>query len=106
MRITLLILALGISLATGAGKVSITPELMTSWSIVCDPAATDSEHYAAAEFQRIFREMTGTTLPVSDKAAPNQGAVFIGPDAVTHSPAPAAAQASGEEWLRMDAETV
>ena len=101
MRITLLILALGISLATGAGKVSITPELMTSWSIVCDPAATDSEHYAAAEFQRIFREMTGTTLPVSDKAAPNQGAVFIGPDAVTHSPAPAAAQASGEEWLRI-----
>ena len=29
--------------------------------MVCDPAATESERYAATEFQRLFKEMTGAS---------------------------------------------
>jgi len=46
------------TLAARAEKGNITPAAMTSWKIVCDPAATEAEHYAATEFQRLFNEVS------------------------------------------------
>jgi hypothetical protein len=63
----------------------ITPAEMTSWQIVCDPAATESERYATAEFQALFKGMTGRELPVVAEAPDGTGAAFIAPDAVARS---------------------
>ena len=56
------------AVAARAPKGVITPTAMTSWKIVCDPAATESERYAATEFQRLFKEMTGAELPLVETA--------------------------------------
>jgi len=82
-------------------KGSIAPTAMTSWKIVCDPAATESERYAATEFQRLFKAMTGAALPLVATAVADSGAVFIGPDAVAHSGQPTDRRALGEEALRI-----
>ena len=67
MRNSLLILAWLVAvMVTAAEKGAITPAAMASWKIVCDTAGTESERYAATEFQRLFKEMTGTVLPVVD----------------------------------------
>ncbi|MEA1949972.1 MAG: hypothetical protein U9N87_01190 [Planctomycetota bacterium] len=71
----ILILLTGI---TCAAEQAITPADMVSWEIVCNPAATQCERYAAAEFQLLFKEMTGTELPIVAKASPGTGAVLIG----------------------------
>ena len=69
MRITLLILASLFAVAlNAAAKRAITPSAMRSWKIVCDSGATESERYAATEFQRLFKEMTGAMLPVTGHA--------------------------------------
>jgi hypothetical protein len=80
---------------------AITPATMTSWKIVCDPAATESEKHAATEFQRLFKEMTGAELPLAGTATPGAGAVWIGPDAVARSGQPTDRRALGEETLRI-----
>ncbi len=82
-------------------KGSITPAVITSWKIVCDPAATESERYAATEFQRLFKAMTGAELPLAERAAADSGAIFIGPDAVVHSGQPTDRRALGEEGFRI-----
>lgn len=84
-----------------AQKGAITPAAMTAWKIVCDPAATESERFAATEFQRLFQEMTGTELPLVETATTDFGAVFIGPDAVLRSGQPTDRRALGEEALRI-----
>jgi len=102
MRTGLLILALLAVVAVArAEKGAITPAAMTSWRIVCDPAATESERYAAAEFQRLFKEMTGAILPLAETATTGSGAVFIGPDAVVRSGQPTDRRALREEGLRI-----
>lgn len=101
MRISILILALAAVTTQGADKSALTPAAMTSWKIVCDAAATESERYAATEFQRLFKEMTGAMLPVVATATADSGAVWIGPDAVARSGQPADRRALGEEALRI-----
>ena len=102
MRMNLLILVLLAALVNArAEKGSISPAAMVSWKIVCDPAATESERYAATEFQRLLKEMTGAVLPVVEAARPGAGAVFIGPDAVARSGQPSDRRALGEEALRI-----
>jgi hypothetical protein len=101
MRISVLILVLTVMAVTGAERGAITPMAITSWSIVCDAAATPSERYAATEFRRLFKEMTGTTLPLKETAGADSGAVFIGPDAVARSGQPTDRRALGEESLRI-----
>jgi hypothetical protein len=87
------------AVAARAPKGVVTPAAMTSWRIVCDPAATESERYAATEFQRLFKEMTGAELPLVATATADAGAVFIGPDAVLHSGQPTDRRALDEEAL-------
>lgn len=101
MRIVLSILALSVAMAGGAEKRGVTPAEMASWSIVCDRAATESERYAAAEFQRLFKELTGTLLPQAEVWSSNSGAIFIGPDAVARFRQPTDGRLSGEESLRI-----
>jgi len=80
---------------------AITPGEMTSWRIVCDPAATESERYAATEFQALFKGMTGSELPIFAEAPNGTDAVFIGPDAVARSDGQARLDNLGEEGLRI-----
>ena len=76
-------------------------DTMTSWQIVCAHGAIESEVYAAEEFQTLFAEMTGTTLPVVASASGDRGAVFIGPDAVAQSQQSAPLSDAGKETLRV-----
>ncbi len=102
MRIGSLILAWAVASGTAeAENKAVTPAAMTAWKIVCDPAATESERYAATEFQRLFQEMTGAVLPVEAAAIAGAGAVFIGPDAVARSGQPLDGRALSEEELRI-----
>ena len=101
MRISVLTLALAVWTATAADRGTITPTTMNSWKIVCASGATPSEQYAATEFQRLFKEMTGAELPLTDTATAGSGAVFIGPDAVARWDQPLDPRALGEEALRI-----
>lgn len=102
MRINLLIMVLLAAVVSArAEKGTITLAAMASWKIVCDPAATESERYAATEFQRLFREMTGAGLSLVETAGADAGAVWIGPDAVARSGPPTNRRALGEETLRI-----
>ena len=101
MRIILASLLL-LSLTWAApAKNSLTPAELRNWKIVCAPTATESEKYAATEFQRLFKEMTGTELVLASARQPATGAIFIGPDAVLASGQPTDRRALGEETLRI-----
>ncbi|MDQ1256979.1 MAG: hypothetical protein QG656_1580 [Candidatus Hydrogenedentes bacterium] len=85
----------------GVAERAITPAEMISWPIVCDPAATESERYAATEFQALFKGLTGTELPIVAEAADEAGAIFIGPDAVARSGKRSHCEKLGEEGLQI-----
>jgi hypothetical protein len=68
-------------LAFAPGTAAMTVADLKSWAIVCDAAATETEQYAAGEFQLLFQEMTGTELPIVTLPAPGQNTIFIGPGA-------------------------
>jgi len=72
---------------------------MANWKIVCPPAAIESEKYAAKEFQTLFQEMTGCTLPLVETMPADSGAVLIGPDAVQQAAPGVKFPALGEEGL-------
>lgn len=80
---------------------SLSPHTMASWTIVCDANATESEQYAAAEFQRLFKDLTGATLDIADANGDGAEAVFIGPDAVARSGGRGQIETSEEEQLRI-----
>lgn len=101
MGTRLIILTLASATCVAMGKGTITPMEMNSWKIVCTSTATESEKYAASEFQRLFKEMTGTLLPQVEAAGGKTGAVFIGPDAVARSDQPTDSRALAEEALRI-----
>ena len=87
--------------AVDAAEKAITPAEMTSWRIVCEPGAIESERYAANEFQTLFAEMIGHTLEIAGKPAPGIASIFIGPGAVAASGRSAAPETLGEEGLRI-----
>ena len=101
MRMGLMFLVLGLTASVAAAEERfVTPEAMGTWSIVCTPTATESERYAAGEFQSLFEAMTSRKLPVVEKA-PAGGAVFIGTEAVAQSGQTMPALELGEEGLRI-----
>ena len=56
MRIALIALTLlATDVVVQAKQSAITPATMTSWKIVCAPTASESERYAATEFQKLFQ---------------------------------------------------
>jgi hypothetical protein len=103
MRIGLAVSLLAVVAAGGsrAAEGSFTPGEMGSWSIVCASSATESERYAAAEFQTLFAEMTGTTLPIVEKAPASGPAVYIGIGAASGLNDAVPAPELGEEGLRI-----
>ncbi len=94
-------LAVATLIASAVHSGGITPARMTSWPIVCAPAATPAEKYAAQEFQRLFKAMTGSELPLVATPDAAGGAVFIGPDAVSAARLSTDGEAFGEEALRI-----
>jgi hypothetical protein len=101
MRISVLILAGLLARAAGAEPNSLLLADMRSWKLVCGPAATESERYAALEFQRLFQGLTGVDLPLAETARADSGNVFVGPDAVASSGQLGDHRALGEETLRL-----
>ena len=102
MRMGLVFLVLGLTASVaGSEERFVTPEAMSAWSIVCAPTATESERYAAGEFQSLFETMTSRKLTIVEKAPANGGAVFIGPEAVAQSGQSLPAVELGEEGLRI-----
>lgn len=102
MRIACLALGLLCLIGTpGAPAKAITPAEMTSWQIVCAASATESERYAATEFQTLFKGMTGSELSIVAEAQGGAGAVFIGPEVVAHCGTPFGSEQLGEETLRI-----
>lgn len=96
-----LLLLVGTTAMPAMAERSIAPGDMTSWRIVCSTSATESERYAAAEFQSLFKGLTGTELPIAADAEAGHGAVFIGPDAVARAGYPTNWEKRGEEALRI-----
>lgn len=93
-----LLFLLGATMAAGAGGRSVTIAEMKTWQIVCDSGATESERYAAGEFQTLFKGLTGKTLPIVQESA-GSGAIFIGPDAVARFTKTTPSDSLGEEGL-------
>ncbi len=80
-----MIWALALCLVTGAvqgDEGAVTIGDLTTWTIVCDPAAIESERYAAEQFQALFEGLTGAHLDIAETAPGDGGMVVIGPDAV------------------------
>ena len=69
--------------------------------IVCSPQATESERYAATEFQVLFKGLTGMDLAIIEAAPAEGNAIFIGPDAVAASGKPPVPAELGQEGLRI-----
>lgn len=84
------------------GARSLPVASMANWKIVCAPVATESEKYAAKEFQTLFQEMTGCTLPIVETAPVDSGAVLIGPDAVRQAAPGVQFPPLGEEGLGIE----
>ncbi|MCO5052157.1 MAG: DUF4838 domain-containing protein [Verrucomicrobiae bacterium] len=103
MRMVLITVWLAAATATAVGKSAITLADVSAWKIVCAPMATESEHYAATEFRRLFREMTGAILPIQEAAPPHVGAICIGSAAVSERGEPALAPGLyGDEGFRLE----
>jgi len=90
-----------VAAVAGYAEGMVTPAAMGSWRIVCSPSATESERYAATEFQALFKEMTGTELSITAEAQDAPGAVYIGPDAVAALGRQPKWEACGEEAFRI-----
>ncbi|HNQ72685.1 MAG TPA: DUF4838 domain-containing protein [Verrucomicrobiota bacterium] len=89
--------------AAAPGENAITLADISAWKIICAPPASPSEHYAAAEFQRLFREMTGTILPILEAAPADAGVVCIGSTAVSRQGEPVLVrELYGEEGFRLE----
>lgn len=60
---------------------------MKDWDIIVSENSIPSEKYAATEFQRIFKSITGNELKISTKIY-SKNAIYIGNSAIKHSPLP------------------
>lgn len=73
--------------SASAGKKSIHLADMKGWEIIVSEDSIQSEKYAATEFRRIFKSITGNELKISTKV-PSKNAIYIGNASVKHSPVP------------------
>jgi hypothetical protein len=73
--------------STSAGKNAIHLADMKGWEIIVSEDSIQSEKYAATEFQRIFKSITGNELKISTKVH-SKNAIYIGNGSVKHSPVP------------------
>lgn len=73
--------------STSAGKNAIHLDDMKGWEIIVSENSIQSEKYAATEFQRIFKSITGNELKISTKVH-SKNAIYIGNDSVKRSPVP------------------
>ncbi|MCC6795716.1 MAG: DUF4838 domain-containing protein [Candidatus Hydrogenedentes bacterium] len=71
------VLLLGAAAAM-ADEGAVRLDALGGWSIVVADDATPSERYAAAEFQSLLGQLTGTTLPIEPPGHGNARHIFIG----------------------------
>ena len=60
----------------GAGDLNLAG--MEGWTIVVSSDAIPSEHYAAQEFQSLFKQALGIQLPIANQPPQASRNVFIG----------------------------
>jgi hypothetical protein len=82
--------------AAGPADFLLDPTAVRQWDIVVADTATEAEKYAAAEFQTLFAQASGVTLPIVNAPGDRPGHVLIGPDVVPNTP-----DDLGEEGLRI-----
>ena len=73
--------------STSAGKNAIHLDDMKGWEIIVSEDSIESEKYAATEFQRIFKSVTGDELKIRTKVH-SKNAIYIGNGSVKRSPVP------------------
>ena len=61
-----------------AGEATMPLETLNRWSVVLADDAIPSEKYAAEEFQKLFLQLTGTTLPIERPGASTSCHIYIG----------------------------
>lgn len=89
---------LALLLLTGCATRGVDLNALRSWEIVVPAGAIPSERYAAEEFQRLYAQASGTTLPIREKPGAAAGRVFIGaPEAGQPAGAAGAAKKWGDE---------
>jgi len=91
------VLVCGPALAAG-----VNARMMKDWTIVAADDAIPSERHAAAQFQGLFKAVTGIELPIAEAPPGKHGNVFIGyGPAMQASPAGFDVSGLGEEGLRI-----
>lgn len=83
-----------------ADEAPIPLETLKGWSLCVASDASASEQYAAEEFQSLFRQLTGTTLPMERSGSRTSRRIYVGPGAA------AAAGASGFDAAGMGQESL
>jgi hypothetical protein len=91
----------GVALAEGIAGTPVSLRSMQEWTVVVSNDAIPSERYAADEFCRLFKAITGSELPT--KTSPGaKGAIFIGESSAMHAhPLGFSVATLGEEGLRI-----
>ena len=77
----------GVARVTAQTTQGVNLARLKGWDIVVADDAIHNENYAAKEYQELFRQASGTKLPIVHKIKRLDKHVFIGPGKVMqHSP--------------------
>ena len=87
--------------STSAGKNAIHLADMKGWEIIVSKDAIQSEKYAASEFQRIFKGITGYELKITAKIYSKNG-IYIGNDSVKNTRHDFKIPSNGEESFHIE----
>ncbi len=78
------------------------PYLSSYEHIVCNSEATESELYAAKEFQRLFKGFTGKELTIATSSSESEKVILIGNDAATTAGLKVNTKEMGEEGFKIE----
>ena len=84
MKLSVSIIALALAAAAVAGAAEPTPTgvnlaALHNWQIVLGEEAIESESFAAEEFQRLYKQASGTELPIVRNSTRMNRNIYIGP---------------------------
>ena len=77
-RLFAIVFAMVFVTAVCDAKDYVKTNALANWSIVAFEDAIPSEKYAAQEFQRLLKDVTGITLPITSQVSDSAGVIFIG----------------------------
>ena len=79
VRLVAVLGMIGVTAAVGAVPQGVDVAALDDWDIVVGEEATESEVYAAEEFQRVFALASGKKLPIGSRADRPDRHIFVGP---------------------------